>query len=82
MNETQTKDILNVAKIVEGISNMIPKLQVKRPNLSGSGATHNGDTYEIGNLQFNLEGFKGTEKDGKRALDVLAKELRKRGKKN
>ena len=81
LNETQTKDILNVAKVVDGIMGIIPKLQVNKPNLSTSGNGSAGDTYVIDNLNLNMNDFKGSRQDARNAFDNMAKELKKRGKK-
>lgn len=81
LNESQTEDILNVAKIVESIAGIIPKMQVNRPKLSTSSSSSQGDTYMIDNLNLNMKDFKGSRDDAKRAFDNMAKELKKRGKK-
>lgn len=81
LNESQTGDILNVAKIVESIAGIIPKMQVNRPKLSTSSSSSQGDTYVIDNLNLNMKDFKGSRDDAKRAFDNMAKELKKRGKK-
>src|SRR5699024_4339365 len=43
LNENQTKDILDVAKIVDKISGFIPKISASRPNLGSSSITNTGD---------------------------------------
>lgn len=81
LNEGQTADILNVAKIVDKISGVIPRM---RANVGGgipAGITHNGDTYAIDNLNLNMNDFKGSRKDAENAFDNMARELKKRGRK-
>lgn len=80
LNEGQTADILNVAKIVESIAGIIPKMQVNRPSSVMGTGNNVGDTYVIDNLNLNMKDFKGSKEDAKNAFDNMAKELKKRGK--
>lgn len=82
LNEKQTSDILNVAKIVENISSIIPKLKVDRVGIGNNTKGSSGDTFVIDNLNLNMNDFKGTPQDARKAFDNMAKELKKRGKKN
>lgn len=79
LNEAQTSDILNVAKIVDKISGTIPKIKAQRANVNNKEISR-GETYIIDNLTMSLEGFTGTKEDARRAFDVMAKELKKKGK--
>lgn len=81
LNENQTKDILDVAKIVDKIAGAIPKIAPRRPNLGSGGATKSGDTYNLDTLVLEIPDFKGDEKDARRVFDSMANSLKKLGKK-
>lgn len=80
LNQNQTKDILNVAKIVEKVSSNIPKMKSVVGKGIPTGITNNGDTFVIDNLSMDLKDFTGSKEDARRAFDNMAKELKKRGK--
>ena len=79
LNESQTRDILDVTKIVDSIAGIIPKMKVNRPNISTTSSNVHGDTYEIDNLNLNMKDFKGSKEDAEKAFENMAKELKKRG---
>ena len=80
LNESQTRDILDVAKIVDKISGFIPKISASRPNLGSSSITNTGDNYNLETLVLEIPDFKGDEKDVRRVFDNMAKSLKKLGK--
>lgn len=81
LNESQTRDILNVAKIIDNIAGIIPRMKVDKPIVAYGDSSGKGDTYVIDNLNLNMNDFKGSKDDAKRAFDNMAKELKKRGRK-
>ena len=80
LNESQTRDILDVAKIVDKISGFIPRISASKPNLGSSSITNTGDTYNLETLVLEIPDFKGNEKDARRIFDNMAKSLKKLGK--
>ena len=80
LNESQTRDILNVAKIVDKISGFIPRISASKPNLGSSSITSSGDNYNLETLVLEIPDFKGDEKDARRVFDNMAKSLKKLGK--
>lgn len=82
LNEGQTRDILDVAKIVQNMSQMIPRFKASLPSVaSQTNSGNGGETYNIDNLVLDIRDFKGSKKDAENAFDTMAKELKKRGKK-
>ena len=80
LNESQTRDILNVAKIVDRISGFIPRISASKPNLGSGSITNTGDSYNLETLVLEIPDFKGDEKDARRVFDNMAKSLKKLGK--
>ncbi|HZJ99998.1 MAG TPA: LysM peptidoglycan-binding domain-containing protein, partial [Tissierellaceae bacterium] len=80
LNESQTRDILDVAKIVDKISGFIPRISASKPNLGSSSITNTGDNYNLETLVLEIPDFKGDEKDARRVFDNMAKSLKKLGK--
>lgn len=80
LNESQTRDILNVAKIVDKISGFIPRINASKPNLGSGSITNTGDNYNLETLVLEIPDFKGDEKDARRVFDNMAKSLKKLGK--
>lgn len=79
LNESQTKDILDVAKIVDRLSGFIPKISAIKPSINNS-RTNNGDTYNLDTLVLEIPGFEGNESDARKVFDSMAKSLKKLGK--
>lgn len=80
LNESQTRDILDVAKIVDKISGFIPRISASKPNLGNGSITNTGDSYNLETLVLEIPDFKGDEKDARRVFDNMAKSLKKLGK--
>lgn len=81
LNENQTRDILDVAKIVDKISGVIPKISAVRPNINASKSASSGDVYNLDTLVLEIPNFKGDEQDARRVFDSMANSLKKLGKK-
>lgn len=80
LNESQTRDILDVAKIVDKISGFIPRISANKPNFGSSSITNTGDNYSLETLVLEIPDFNGDEKDARRIFDNMAKSLKKLGK--
>ena len=76
LNEQQTQDILNTAKLIDGLKSMIPKTFAKGfvPATASNGA--NGVVIE--EMNFTFPDFKGTKENAKTMFDVFVTELKKR----
>lgn len=76
LNEQQTQDILNTAKLIDGLKSMIPKTFAKGfvPASTSSGTSG----VVIEEMTFNFPDFKGTKENAKTMFDVFVTELKKR----
>ena len=76
LNEQQTQDILNTAKLIDGLKAMIPKTFANgfQQTIASNGT--NGITIE--EMNFTFPDFKGTKENAKTMFDVFVTELKKR----
>ena len=76
LNEQQTQDILNTAKLIDGLKAMIPKTFANgfQQTIASNGAS--GITIE--EMNFTFPDFKGTKENAKTMFDVFVTELKKR----